>query len=258
MEWSDDGIVLAARKHGETSAIVSLLTRGHGRHVGLVRGGAGRRARGIYQPGNRVHAAWRARLAEHLGAYRCELVRAYAADHLQSKLPLMGLSAATAMAEATLPEREPHAALFDRLVALLDALAAPGWAAAYVRWELALLSDLGFGLDLSECAATGTGDGLVYVSPRSGRAVSAAAGAPWRERLLPLPGFLLPGADGTSPDGMGADGMGPDVDEAPPDAGDIAGGLELTGYFFAHHVFTTGRGGLPAARRRLAEGLQTV
>ena len=238
MDWSDDGVVLAARKHGETSAIVSLLTRGHGRHAGLVRGGAGRRARGIYLPGNRVRADWRARLPEHLGTYKCELVRAYAADHLQRPLPLTILSAATAMAEATLPERAPHAAVFDGLVAVLDALDTAGWAAAYVRWELALLAELGFGLDLTECAATGTGDSLVYVSPKSGRAVSAAAGEPYRDRLLKLPPFLLPGA---------ADGA--------PAADDITDGLALTGYFLGHHVFDPARGGPPAARRRLVAGL---
>ena len=238
MEWSDDGIVLAARKHGETSAIVSLLTRGHGRHAGLVRGGAGRRARGVYQPGNLVSAAWRARLAEHLGTYTCELVRAHAADHLQDKLPLAALSAATAMVEATLPEREPHAAVYDETIALLDALGSPGWQAVYVRWELALLAELGFGLDLTECAATGTNDNLIYVSPTSGRAVSAAAGEPYRDRMLTLPAFLLPGGDR---EGAGAE--------------DVATGLRLTGYFLTHHVFIAGHGNLPAARERLVTGL---
>lgn len=242
MEWSDDGIVLVARKHGETSAIVSLLTRSHGRHAGLVRGGAGSRARGVYQPGNRVDAAWRARLPEHLGAYKCELVRAYAADHLAAKLPLAALSAATSMAEATLPEREPHEAMFHRLVSLLDVLGAPGWEAVYVRWELALLADIGFGLDLTECAATGSRGDLVYVSPKSGRAVSAAAGEPYRARLLKLPEFLLPDA---------SDGAG---DEAAA-ASDIADGLALTGYFLGQHVFGPESGGLPAARERLVAGL---
>ncbi len=238
MDWSDDGIVLVARKHGETSAIVSLLTRDHGRHVGLVRGGTGRRARGVYQPGNRVRADWRARLAEHLGSYKCELVRAYAADHLQSPLPLLALSTATAMTEATLPEREPHEAVFDQMVTLLDSLGGPGWAAAYVRWELALLAELGFGLDLTACAATGTTDSLIYVSPKSGRAVSAAAGEPYRDRMLKLPRFLLP-----------------DAGDGAPEASDISDGLALTGYFFDHHVFSPDRGGLPAARQRLVAGL---
>ncbi len=238
MEWSDDGIVLAARKHGETSAIVSLLTRGHGRHAGLVRGGAGRRARGIYQPGNLVRASWRARLAEHLGTYSCELVRAHAADHLRERLPLAALSAATAMVEAALPEREPHAAVYDETAALLDALGGAGWEAVYVRWELALLAELGFGLDLTECAATGINDSLIYVSPKSGRAVSAAAGEPYRDRMLKLPAFLLPNGD------RGAAG-----------AEDIADGLRLTGYFLTHHVFTAGHRRLPAARERLVAGL---
>ncbi len=238
MDWSDDAIVLAARKHGETSAIVSLLTSGHGRHAGLVRGGAGRRARGIYQPGNLVRASWRARLPEHLGTYSCELTRAHAADHMQDRLKLAALSAATALTEAALPEREPHEAVYDSTVALLDALAGPGWEATYVRWELALLAELGFGLDLTECAATGTNDDLVYVSPKSGRAVSAAAGAPYHDRMLKLPAFLLPGGEG---DGAGGD--------------DIADGLRLTGYFFTHHVFPPGHGRMPAARERLVAGL---
>jgi len=225
MDWRDDGIVLAARKHGETSAIVSLLTRNHGRHAGLVRGGAGRRARGVYQPGNLVQAHWRARLAEHLGAYSCELLRAHAADHLQDRPALAALSAATAMVEAALAEREPHAVLFDETLSLLEALGGAGWPAAYVRWELALLAELGFGLDLSECAATGGNDNLIYVSPRC-------------DRLLKLPAFLLGRHE--------QDTAGPE---------DIADGLRLTGYFLHHHVFTSAHRRLPAARERLVAGL---
>jgi len=238
MDWNDDAIVLMARKHGETSTIVSLLTSAHGRHAGLVRGGAGRRARGIYQPGNLVRASWRARLPEHLGTYTCELTRAHAADYLLDRRKLAALSAVTAMTEASLPEREPHAAVYDSTAGLLDALAGPGWEAIYVRWELALLTELGFGLDLTECAATGTSDDLVYVSPKSGRAVSAAAGAPYHERMLKLPAFLLP-----------------DGKQVAAGAEDIADGLRLTGYFLTHHVFPPGHGRMPAARERLVAGL---
>ncbi len=241
MDWTDDGIVLSARKHGETSAVVTLMTRDHGSHAGLVRGGSGSRARGIYQPGNLVRARWSARLAEHLGTYTCELTRALAADLLRAKLPLLALSAATAMTEVTLPEREPHPSVFDGLAALLDALVKPDWQAAYVRWELALLSELGFGLDLTACAATGGQDDLIYVSPRTGRAVSGKAGAPYHDRMLALPGFLL--AFG----GAGADTC------AAMD--DVTAGLALTGHFLIHHVFRPDDRELPVARERLVEGL---
>jgi len=243
IEWSDEGIVLSARRHGESAAIVSLLTRGHGRHVGLVRGGAGRRARGLYEPGNRVTAAWRARLAEHLGHYACELAESRAAHLLDDAARLAGLAAATALVDAALPEREPHARLFEGLDGFIARLCdGAGWPAAYVRLELDLLADLGFGLDLGRCAVTGGGDDLAYVSPKSGRAVSAAAAAPYRDRLLPLPRFL------SSP-----------IEAAPTP--DILAGLRLTGFFLEQHAFAhrppaSGRGPLPAARDRLIDRLQ--
>ncbi len=192
MDWTEDGIVLAARKHGEASAVVQLFTRGHGRHAGLVRGGAGSKARGVYQAGNLVAARWRARLAEHLGSFTCELVRSHAAAILDDPLRLAGLASACAVAEATLPERHPYPELYDAFAAMIGALANdPAWSAVYVHWELTLLGELGFGLDLGRCAATGATDDLVYVSPKSGRAVSRLAGEPYRDRLLPLPGFLV-------------------------------------------------------------------
>ena len=234
MEWSDEGFVLGARKHGEASAIVQLLTRGHGRHAGLVRGAAGPRARGVYQPGNRVSARWRARLAEHLGTFTCELERSHAAAFLDDALRLSALTSACAIAEATLPERHPYPALYDAFAALIGALEAePGWAAVYVRWELGLLGELGFGLDLGSCAATGATEDLVYVSPKSGRAVSRAAGEPYRTRLLPLPGFLI-----------GADDAGPAA---------VAAGLRLTGAFLDRHLFAPHERRLPAARERFVE-----
>ncbi|MFQ5958139.1 MAG: DNA repair protein RecO [Alphaproteobacteria bacterium] len=234
MDWSDDGIVLAARRHGESSAVVQLFTRGHGRHAGLVRGGAGSRARGVYQSGNLVAARWRARLAEHLGVFTCELTRSTAAAFLDDALRLAGLASACAVAEAALPERHPYPALYDATLALIDALAAePEWAAVYVRWELGLLDELGFGLDLGACAATGSNDDLAYVSPKSGRAVSRAAGEPYRERLLPLPGFLT--------------GTG----EADPD--DVAAGLRLTGGFLDRRLFAPHERKVPAARERFVE-----
>ena len=187
MDWSDDGIVLAARRHGESSAVVQLLTRGQGRHAGLARGGAGSRGRGIYQPGNLVAARWRARLPEHLGSYTCELAHSYAAALLDDPLRLAALASACAVAEAALPERHPYPKLYGAFIALLDGLdGEPQWAAVYARWELGLLDELGFGLDLSRCASTGVTENLSYVSPKSGRAVSREAGAPYRDKLLPL------------------------------------------------------------------------
>ena len=232
MDWTDDGIVLSARRHGETSAIVQLLTATHGRHAGLVRGGAGKRARGLYQPGNQVRAAWRARLAEHLGAYTCELATSRAAGLMDDPARLAALSAACAVAEAALPEREPHAPVYNGFIALLDALEADTWPEVYVRWELGLLAELGYGLELDKCAATGRNDQLAWVSPKSGRAVSLSAGEPYRDRMLPLPAFLTNGS------------------EAPP--ADIAAGLGLTGFFIDAHLCRPFGRSLPAARERLA------
>ncbi len=233
MEWTDDAIVLSARPHGETSAVVMLLTREHGRHAGLVRGGQSVKVRAVYQPGNRVRATWRARRAEHLGNYSCEPVASNAARHFDDPPRLAVLLSAASVTDLALPEREPHAACFHGLLALLEALQGEHWAEAYVRWELALLSELGFGLDLSCCAAGGDNDQLAYVSPRTGRAVSLAAGEPYRDRLLGLPGFLL---------GRGGGG-----------GREVAKGLALTGYFLERHVFRPHDRQLPPPRRRLLD-----
>lgn len=232
MDWTDDGIVLATRKFGENGLIVSLLTREHGRHAGLVRGGAGKRAAGIYEPGNLVHAVWRARLEEQLGALSCEVRMAHAARHLSHPAQLAALISALSLVETALPEREPHASLFESLSALLVILGEPDWEQAYIRWEMILLSELGFGLDLSCCAATGTNDQLAYVSPKSGRAVSLSAGAPWKDKLLILPGFLVDGEGGT-----------------------VSDGLKLTGYFLESWLFNHLGRPVPAARTRLVDRL---
>ncbi len=237
MDWTDDGIVLSARKHGETSSIVTLLTRDHGRHLGLVRGGAGKKAQAVLQPGNRVEARWRARLAEHLGTFSCELTEAFTAALLKDPLKLAGLSAACAITEGALAEREAHPPVFNALLALLRAFEHEDWPSAYVKWELGLLSEIGFALDLSECASTGQNDQLAYVSPKSGRAVSLAAGEPYKNKLLPLPEFLLrPGATGTPKE--------------------VAMGLKLTGYFLDRNAFQNANRSLPAARQRLTEQLR--
>ena len=241
MEWSDTGIVLSARRHGESAAVVSLLTEHHGRHAGLVQGARGRRGRGLYQPGNTLAARWQARLAEHLGRYTCELVRAQSSLLLDDPPRLAALAAVCALTEATLPERHPYPQVFEALGHLLDALeASERWAETVVRWELALLAELGFGLDLAACAATGAVEDLAYVSPRSGRAVSREAGAPYAEKLLPLPPFLA------RPE-----------DEARASPADIVAGLRLTGWFLEKHVFGGQGGRMPPARERFIDRLQT-
>ncbi|HEX4301632.1 MAG TPA: DNA repair protein RecO [Rhizomicrobium sp.] len=236
MEWTDDAVVLSVRPHGETSAILETLTHQHGRHLGLVRGGGSRRAKPDLQPGNTLHLHWRARLNEHLGSFTAEIVKARAGDMMQSRGALAGLNAFTAVSSAALPEREAHASVFEAGDILLDAMRITDfahWGALYVRWEAGLLDELGFGLDLSKCAATGTIDNLVYVSPRTGRAVSAEAGAAYKERLLALPGFLLGSQNAT------------------PDAADIAAGLRLTGHFLQERVLAAHGKDMPQARLRL-------
>ena len=233
MNWRDRGIVLASRPHGETGAVVQILTAQHGRHAGLVRGGQGRRARGILQPGNEVAADWSGRLPEHLGSLTCELVDSHAARLMEMPDRLAALTSAAALCERALPEREPHPACFEGFLVLLTALDGEHWAEVYVRWELALLSELGFGLDLTACAGGGDNDQLAYVSPRSGRAVSLAAGEPYREKLLSLPRFLA---------GRGTGGRE-----------EVAQGLELTAFFLRRYIFHPQDRDLPKARLRLAE-----
>lgn len=236
MHWSEPGIVLAVRRHGETALVAQALTRGHGRHAGLVHGGQGRRGRTVFQVGNTVQLTWRARLDEHLGTYAAELVTGHAARLMEDPLRLGCLASAAAMAEAGLPEREPHPRAYDGLAALLDALDCDGdWAPAYVQWELALLAELGFGLDLSRCAATGSTGDLVYVSPKSGQAVSRPAGEAYREKMLPLPAFLISKAEPTR--------------EAVRDA------LRLSGFFWDERVFRPHGRKLPAARTRFVDRL---
>lgn len=238
MEWSDDGVILSMRRHGETSAIASLLTAAHGRQSGLIRGARGRTSRGFLQTGSRIKATWRARLAEHLGTFTWEPLAPVSADVLDDAARLAALAAACALADAALPEREPHAAVHAGLLAVLACLADDEvWPSALVKWELGLLQALGYGLDLSACAATGATDDLAYVSPRSGRAVSRAAGAPYHGRLLALPAFLgAPGAVGSRAEAVT--------------------GLELTGYFLERNVFRAHGRPLPQPRARLLDILR--
>ncbi|HEV2301549.1 MAG TPA: DNA repair protein RecO [Stellaceae bacterium] len=233
MQWTDAAFVLAARRHGESALVVELLTREYGRHLGLVRGGQSPKRRAVLQPGNEVRAVWRGRLPEHLGMLECELVRAHAAGLLDDPPRLAALAAAAALLAATLGEREPQAEIFAGFARLLAALdSGGGWPAHYVAWECELLAGLGFGLDLRSCAATGAATDLTHVSPRTGRAVSRAAAAPYRDKLLALPEFLWRDTQ--------ADGRA------------IVDGLSLTGHFLLHQVLMPQGCGLPEARRRFA------
>ena len=232
MEWQDEGVVLSARPHGETDAILSALTFEHGRHVGLVKGGIGRRARPLLQPGNRLELTWKARLTEHLGHFSAEPLQAFGNRLLDDPLRLAGLASATALVDDGLAEREPHPRLYAALLVLLEAmLADPRWPATYVRFELVLLQELGFALDFERCAVTGSTDDLAYVSPRTGRAVSRSAAGDLAARLLPLPPFLIA--------------------DVPATFTDVGGGLRLSGHFLAKHLFAAADRPLPAARERL-------
>jgi DNA repair protein RecO (recombination protein O) len=218
MEWSEEAIVLGARRHGETSLIVEVMTEGHGRHLGLVRGGRSRRMRPVLQPGNTLLVTWRARLDEHLGNFHTESLAERSVTLAASRIGAFGLSLAAAHLRL-LPERDPHPRLYAALGGLMEALMRPPVAAPRMAlFELLLLDELGFGLDLARCGATGRSDDLAYVSPRSGRAVCREAGAPYAERLLALPPFLAGGGERAG-------------------ASDIAEAFRLTGHFLDEHVY---------------------
>ncbi len=221
MEWTDDGIVLGVRRHGEGSVIAELLTREHGRHLGLVRGGTSARMRPVLQPGNTVRAVWRARLDEHLGNYAIEGLTLRAANLFTASHAVYGVTHLASIARL-LPERDPHENIYEMVEAALNDFDDARHAAVQLaRFELAMLAELGFGLDLSTCAATGATDDLIYVSPKSGSAVSRSAGEPWRDKLLRLPAFLRDDA---------GDPSEPLTDD------DLRDGFALTGMFLLRHV----------------------
>jgi DNA repair protein RecO (recombination protein O) len=218
MDWTDEGIVLGVRRHGETSAILEVMTRAHGRHLGLVRGGSGSRMRPVLQPGNVVRVTWRARLDEHLGHYVVEGLRLRAGEFMIAAHAAYGVTHLAALCRL-LPERDPHEQVHDTLAEILDHLEDRAIAAALIaRFELLMLGEFGFGLDLDQCAATGATADLIYVSPKSGRAVSRTAGEPWRDRMLRLPLFLHAECEGE------------------PATGDLTDAFTLTGYFLERHV----------------------
>ena len=234
MEWRDQGILLSARRHGETSAIIEVFTPEQGRHAGIVRGGTSRKIAPSLQPGAQLDVAWRARLEDHIGAFTVEPLRSRAAVAMQNRLALAGLNAVTALLSFCLPEREPHPALYRRTEALLDMLGqGEVWSLAYLKWELRLLEEMGYALDLESCAVTGVSEDLIYVSPKSGRAVSAKGAGEWADRLLPLPTVLR--------GGTGSDA-------------EIAQGLVTTGHFLtAHLARDLGGKPLPEARARFID-----
>lgn len=233
MEWTDEGVVLTVRAHGETAAVAELFTRANGRHMGLVHGGRSRRLRPVLQSGNHVEATWRARIADNLGHFAIELRRGYAAVAMESSARLAALSSMCELLR-TLPERDPHPNLYEITLFVLGFLDDDSvWPALMVRWELALLDELGFGLDLETCAATGVRDDLIYVSPKSGRAVSESAGEPYKDRLLALPPFLVSGRSEQV------------VDR------DIGAGFALSGHFLETRVFQARERPLPEPRLRL-------
>ncbi|AXT28571.1 DNA repair protein RecO [Ruegeria sp. AD91A] len=235
MDWRDHGILLTLRRHGETAAIIEVFTEGHGRHAGVVRGGTSRKIAPILQPGAQLDVLWRARLEEHIGTFQVEPLRSRAAAAFSGRLALSGLNAVVSLLSFCLPEREPHASLYTRTEQLMDLLGQDEiWPLAYLRWELALLDELGFGLDLTACAVTGVTEGLIYVSPKTGRSVSANGAGDWADKLLPLPPCLR--GEGTAPDA------------------EIAEALRTTGYFLEHRVAPSlGHNPLPEARARFVD-----
>jgi DNA repair protein RecO (recombination protein O) len=242
MEWRDEGLIIGVRRHGEHSAIIEAMTRGHGRHLGLVRGGRSARMSAALQPGNTLGLVWRARLDEHLGAFGVEPIELRAGRLMASGLALAGLSYLGALARL-LPERDPNEAVYETLTLIAERLDDEALAPPLVaRFETQILAECGFRLDLSRCAATGASEGLAYVSPRSGKAVSREAGAPWRDRLLPLPAFLREGGRL----------------DARPTAEEIADGFRMTGYFLLRDVFAARGEALPESRRAFLAAVSKV
>lgn len=240
MQWSDDGLVIGARRHGESGVILELMTRAHGRHLGLVHGGRGKRLAAVLQPGNTVRATWRARVDDALGNYGVEPLEAASSRLIASRLALYGLAHLAGLLRL-LPERDPHPALHEAAMVMIehldDAAVVPP---LMVRFEVAILAELGFGLDLTACAATGATEDLAYVSPKSGRAVSQGAGTFYKDKLLALPGFLAGGPDAGFEAGSEA----------------VQAGFRLTGFFLQRHIWDV-RGHAPPEERERFVALAT-
>jgi DNA repair protein RecO (recombination protein O) len=238
VHWTDESIILSIRKHGENSAVARLFSHHHGVFAGVAKGVHSKTNRGVIQPGNVVSATWQARLPEHLGIFKAELTEPVAAFVMQDAVKLAALSSACTLIEAAMPERHPYPKLYKHLRIFLHLLKErDDWHEAYVRLEITLLAESGFGLDLSECAATGTKEDLIYVSPKSGRAVSREAGEPYKEKLLPLPQFL--------------------ISSSTENINDISAALKLSGYFLDAWLLAPHGKKLPAARSRLVSLLKS-
>lgn len=237
MEWRDEGVLLSMRPHGEGSAIIEVLTAEHGRHMGVVRGGASRRMAPVLQPGSQIAVEWRARLDNQLGTFRAEPLRSRAAV-LDDPLGLSGFGAVCALLHHALPEREPHGGLYQQTLTLMDAMVAgQDWGVAYLRWEMRLLEDIGFGLSLGSCAVTGSREDLAFVSPKTGRAVSRTGAGDWAARLLPMPACML--------------GQGP------ASTTELLQGLAITAHFLTRELSPQLKSGpLPESRARMIARLE--
>ena len=239
MQWTSEGYILSTRRHGETSAIIDVITPDQGRHAGLVRGGVGRKLRPVLQPGNKVRVSWQARLSEHLGNFTVEPIAARAAELMEDRLSLSALNAACAVTLSVMPEREPHEGIYAAFDVLMGAMHDPDvWPALFVKWEAGLLNAMGYGLDLSRCAASGVNDNLTHVSPRSGRAVSASEAEPYLDKLLALPEFMMR--------------------PSPVLGGDIEKGLAITGHFIEARILWPVNRTMPEARAQMIERLKTA
>ena len=233
LEWEDSGIILSVRGHGETGGVVSILTKNHGRAMGYVYGAKSSKKRGILEIGNFVSVHWHAKVQDQLGSFDLELEKSHAADIMDSPLKLTATQSACTLIDKTLAESEKHSGVYEATKALMESFSGNMWEPTYIFWEIGLLRELGFGLELSKCVATGVVDNLIYVSPKSGCAVSAAAGEIYKEKLLNLPPFLR--------------------GEARFESGDILDGLKLTGHFLMHRVFHEANKNLPDSRLRFEE-----
>ncbi|MCK4946627.1 MAG: DNA repair protein RecO [Alphaproteobacteria bacterium] len=236
LEWQDNGIILSVRGHGETGGIASILTCNHGRAMGYVYGATSTKKRGVLEPGNLVSVHWKAKSHDQLGTFTLELEKSLAAEVMENPIKLTAMQSACALADKTLPEREKHTSVYEGTKALMASFGTDIWTPTYIYWELGLLREIGFALNLSKCVVTSTTENLIYVSPKSGCAVSGEAGEIYKEKLLSLPPFL-----------RGEEGF---------EDGDILDGLKLTGHFLLHRVFSQSNSNLPEPRLRLEEKIK--
>jgi len=237
LEWQDNGIILSVRGHGETGGIASILTCNYGRMMGYIHGATSTKKRGVLEPGNLVSVHWKAKSHNQLGTFTLELEKSHAAEIMENPIKLTAMQSACALADKTLPEREKHIGVYEGTKALMASFGTAIWTPTYIYWELSLLREIGFALNLSKCVVTGTTENLIYVSPKSGCAVSGEAGELYKEKLLSLPPFLR------SEEGF--------------KESDILDGLKLTGHFLLHRVFSQSNSNLPEPRLRLEERIRS-